>query len=363
MPGIFPCTTTFYRRTMAGCALVLAGLVVAPSLAVAAPIAAATTEARLSRETVRYRLGPGDRLVMSVFKMKGYEADVEVLSDGTINLPRIGTVEVWGLTLEQARQRITSRYEQFLRRPLVYLDLASSRPVKVTVTGQVVRPGVFSLPSTTELGWPTLVDVVQQAGGVTALGDLSRIEVLRPSSVPGALPRIQRYDYLSVLRNGGQAPNPLIYDGDSIRIHKSASASNVDLIATAASNFAPDTISVGVIGEVLQPGVQQVPSNAPLSQAILMSGGITRRGSDNKVELIRVDSSGQSTVTRMSFDPNAVLSSANNPPLRQGDVIVVNRTALAKVTDGLTDAFSPLSPIVNAASIFRLLGLPTGLAN
>ena len=203
MPGIFPCTTTFYRRTMAGCALVLAGLVVAPSLAVAAPIAAATTKARLSRETVRYRLGPGDRLVMSVFKMKGYEADVEVLSDGTINLPRIGTVEVWGLTLEQARQRITSRYEQFLRRPLVYLDLASSRPVKVTVTGQVVRPGVFSLPSTTELGWPTLVDVVQQAGGVTALGDLSRIEVLRPSSVPGALPRIQRYDYLSVLRNGG----------------------------------------------------------------------------------------------------------------------------------------------------------------
>jgi polysaccharide export outer membrane protein len=41
----------------------------------------------------------------------------------------------------------------------------------------------------------------------------------------------------------------------------------------------------------------------------------------------------------------------------------VNRSALAKVTDGLTDAFSPLTPIVNAASIFRILGLPTGLGN
>ena len=30
----------------------------------------------------RYRLGPGDRLVMSVFKVEGYEAEVEVLSDG-----------------------------------------------------------------------------------------------------------------------------------------------------------------------------------------------------------------------------------------------------------------------------------------
>jgi len=39
----------------------------------------------------RYRLGPGDKLVMSVFKIDGYEASVQVLSDGTINLPRLGT--------------------------------------------------------------------------------------------------------------------------------------------------------------------------------------------------------------------------------------------------------------------------------
>ena len=352
-------------RVIGVLALVAAGWGTAPGIAAAAPVASASTTnvARQRPQRVRYRLGPGDRLAMSVFKLQGYEASVEVLSDGTINLPRIGTVEVWGLTLEQARQRITTRYEQFLRRPLVYLDLVSSRPVQVTVTGQVVRPGVFTIPSKTERGWPTLVDVVQQAGGVTSLGDLSRIELQRPSTVPGGTARTHTYDYLSVLREGGHAPNPLVYDGDSIRVHRSAGASNPDLIATAASNFAPDTIRVGVIGEVLKPGIQQVPSNAPLSQAILMSGGITRRGSESKVELIRIDGTGQSTVTRMSFDPNALLSSANNPPLRQGDVVVVNRTALAKVTDGLTDAFSPLTPIVNAASIFRILGLPAGLAN
>ena len=363
MPAIFPRNPMLQGRSMAGAVLVLAGLLASANPVLAAPIAAATTNPRLSRETVRYRLGPGDRLAMSVFKMDGYQANVEVLSDGTINLPRIGTVEVWGLTLEQARQRITTRYEQFLRRPLVYLDLESSRPVKVTVTGQVVRPGVFSLPSTEPKGWPTLIDVVQEAGGVTASGDLSRIEVLRPSSTPGGVLRTYRFDYLTVLRKGGHAPNPLIYDGDSIRVHQSEGASNNDLITTAASNFAPDTIRVNVIGEVARPGVQQVPSNAPLSQAILASGGITRRGSDSTVELIRVDSQGQSSVTQMAFDPKAVLSSATNPPLRQGDVVVVNRTALAKVTDGLTDAFSPLTPIVNAASIFRILGLPTGLAN
>jgi polysaccharide export outer membrane protein len=93
----------------------------------------------------RYRLGPGDKLVMSVFKISGYEASVQVLSDGTINLPRLGTMYVWGLTMDEARQRITDGYRQILRRPIVYLDLVEQRPVRVTVTGQVGRPGVFTL--------------------------------------------------------------------------------------------------------------------------------------------------------------------------------------------------------------------------
>ena len=356
-PAAVVCT-----RLIAGLAAAATCLAVGPIAASAETVARASgTSTSIGREAFRYRLGPGDSLAMSVFKMNGYEAKVEVLSDGTINLPRIGTIGVWGLTLEEARQRITAAYEVFLRRPIVYLDLVNSRPVKVTVTGEVERPGVFSLPTQSAAGWPTLVDVVQKAGGVTASGDLSRIEVLRPSARPGGSMQRYQFDYLTVLREGGHAPNPLIYDGDSVRLYQSESVDNADLITTAASNFAPDKIRVNVIGEVAKPGIQQVPSNAPLSQAIFASGGITRRGSISTVELVRMDGDGEPTVTVMSFDPSAVLSSPTNPPLRQGDVIVVNRTALARVTDGLTDAFSPLTPIVNAASIFRILGLPTGL--
>ena len=306
----------------------------------------------------RYRLGPGDKLSMSVFKMDGYAANVEVLSDGTINLPRIGTVSVWGLTLEEAKQLITNGYAAILRRPIVYLDLVAPRPIKVTVTGDVERPGVFSLAAKPDTGWPTLVDVVQKAGGVSATGDLSRLELVRPSQVPGGQPATYRFDYLSVLREGGSAPTPLIYDGDSVRVYKSETLENSDMITTAASNFAPATIKVNVIGEVAKPGVISVPSNAPVSRAILASGGITRRGSENTVELIRVDGDGKPTIKTMGFNPSAVLSSPTNPPLRQGDVLVINRNQLAKVTDGLQDAFAPLNPIIRATSIFRLLGLP-----
>ena len=333
----------------------------------------------LPPQSYRYRLAPGDRLVTSVFKIDGYEAQVQVLSDGTINLPRLGTVEVWGLTLEEARQRITDGYSQFLRRPLVYLDLVEQRPVRVTVTGQVLRPGVFTLAvnskgsvgGSADLvgvgggggGWPTMVDVIQKAGGISATGDLARLELLRPSPTPGGPTQSFVFDYLTVLKNGGFAPNPLIYDGDSIRVYKATSPVNVDLLTTAASNFAPATINVQVAGEVFAPGVVQISSNAPLSRAILASGGVTRRGSVTRVDLIRMDGQGRTTVKKLRYDPNAVLSSTNNPPMRNGDVVVVDRNNLTKLTDGMNDALQPLTPIVNAASVFRLLGLPTGVGS
>ena len=331
----------------------------------------------LPPQTYRYRLAPGDQLVTSVFKIEGYEAQVQVLSDGTINLPRLGTVEVWGLTLDEARQRITAGYSQFLRRPLVYLDLVEQRPVRVTVTGEVLRPGVFTLPvnshgaigSTADLtgvgadggGWPTMIDVIQKAGGISATGDLARLELLRPSPSPGGPTQSYVFDYLTVLKDGGFAPNPLIYDGDSIRVHKATSPVNVDLLTTAASNFAPTVINVQVVGEVFAPGVVQVGSNAPLSRAILASGGVTRRGSVKRVDLIRMDREGRTTVKHLRYDPDTVLSSANNPPLRNGDVVVVDRNAFAKATDTMTDAMLPLEPVVDAASVFRLLGMPTGV--
>ena len=331
----------------------------------------------LPPQTYRYRLAPGDRLLTSVFKIEGYEAQVQVLSDGTINLPRLGTIQVWGLTLEEARQRITAGYSRFLRRPLVYLDLVEQRPVRVTVTGQVLRPGVFTLPVNSQGsigtsgestgvgadggGWPTMIDVIQKAGGISATGDLARLELLRPSPSPGGPTQSYVFDYLTVLKDGGFAPNPLIYDGDSIRVHKATAPVNVDLLTTAASNFAPTVINVQVVGEVFAPGVVQVGSNAPLSRAILASGGVTRRGSVKRVDLIRMGREGRTTVKQLRYDPNAVLSSANNPPLRNGDVVVVDRNAFTKVTDTMTDAMLPLEPVVDAASVFRLLGMPTGV--
>jgi polysaccharide export outer membrane protein len=312
---------------------------------------------------------------MSVFKIEGYEASVEVLSDGTINLPRLGTVAVWGLTLEEARQKITEGYRKILRRPIVYLDLVRQRPIRVTVTGEVERPGIYTLQvnaSKADIdaglgsggGWPTLVDVIARAGGITAVGDLSNLELMRPNYPNDSQSKRYKFNYLTVLKNGGHAPNPLIYDGDSVRVVRADSPTTADLIAGSISNFSPALIQVAVIGEVRSPGALQVPPNSPLAAAILKAGGIEPvRGSLARVAVIRTERDGSTSVKKLTYSPDALLSNPNNPPLRQGDIVVVDRNIRTQITDGMNAALEPLDPIVNAMSILRVLGLPSPTGN
>lgn len=323
----------------------------------------------------RYRLAPGDRVRISVFKVEGYGAETEVLSDGTVNLPRIGSVNVWGLTLDEANQRITTLYSTILRRPLVYIDLIAPRPVRVSLVGQLERPGFYTLsrdPSTATLraagpglegtvvatsGWPTMVDAIQRAGGVTALGDLSNLVLVRQGNRPGESPREYHFDYLSVLMNDAPAVNPFIYDGDTIRVAKvEAGQSNEALITTGASNFAPDSISVNVVGEVEVPGIKQVKSNSPMTNAVLAAGGLDpQRANTRNLRLLRLEGDGTIVSKVVAFDPAAPLGSEANPPLRNGDVIVVARNAWTRANDTLVQAVTPLGPLLNAASLYNIL--------
>ncbi|MFQ6539621.1 MULTISPECIES: polysaccharide biosynthesis/export family protein [Aphanothece] len=323
----------------------------------------------------RYRLGPGDRVRVSVFKVEGYEAETEVLSDGTINLPRIGSVKVWGLTLDEANQRITKLYASILRRPLVYIDLIAPRPVRISLVGQVERPGFYTLtqqPTTATVrasgpgsvgttvntsGWPTMVDAIQQAGGITALGDLSKLVLVRPSDVPGGPPQEYRFDYLRVLMGAGSAVNPLIYDGDMISVSKVEGVQTSEaLIASASSNFAPDAISVNVVGEVVNPGVKQVKSNSALANAVLAAGGLDpQRAKESNIRLLRLEADGTMMSRQVPFDPAAPLGSETNPPLRNGDVVVVYRNNWTRFNDTLSQAVAPLGPLLNAASLYNIL--------
>ena len=57
----------------------------------------------------------------------------------------------------------------------------------------------------------------------------------------------------------------------------------------------------------------------------------------------------------VAFSPGEQLGKGNNPPLQDGDVVLVDRHGWAKFNDRLKDTMEPLGPVLNAASIFRIL--------
>ena len=79
--------------------------------------------------------------------------------------------------------------------PIIFLDLVKTRPIKVVVSGEVNRPGIYSIDvkgenqlvnndggeqtSIKTYGWPTLVDAIQKAGGITNKGDLRNVNLIR----------------------------------------------------------------------------------------------------------------------------------------------------------------------------------------
>ena len=325
------------------------------------------------QEAPRYRLGPGDRLAMKVFQVEGFEAVAAVLPDGTLNLPRIGTLRVWGLTLDQARSSISTAYSEILRDPIIYLDLVGTRPLRVSVTGEVQRPGLYSLglaqngqlansdggeaQAISSQGWPTLVEAIQKAGGLTARGDLRRVTLIRPNSTARGQTTVT-INYWEALRSGALVQNPLVYDGDSIRIPVADEQDSSELLTVASSSFAPSSITVTVVGEVEKPGPQKVRANSPLSKAVLAAGGLTRRSDKQSLQLLRVLPNGSINRKTVAFVPGEQLGDGNNPALQDGDVVMVDRHGWAKFNDGLKDSMEPLGPVLNAASIFRLLGAP-----
>jgi polysaccharide export outer membrane protein len=162
-------------------------------------------------------------------------------------------------------------------------------------------------------------------------------------------------DLLALVSEGDQLQNPLLFDGDTIRILKAEQLPE-EAIALAAANLSPKAIRVNVVGEVERPGTIEMMANTPLVQAVLAAGGAKNwRSSRGNVELVRINRNGSATRERFAVDLSQGASNSKNPPLRDGDTVLVNRSSLAKASDAIGAVSTPISGLVQIWSLFRLI--------
>ena len=206
--------------------------------------------------------------------------------------------------------------------------------VAVAITGEIIRPGAYNLSKTDAAnGQPTLMQAIQQAGGVTPSADMRQIQVHRTAEGASQTLTVNLWQSL---QTGDLSNDIVLQPGDTIAIPKAPETAT----APQANPTPPvsDPIKVSVIGEVNRPGRLELPPNAFASQAILASGGFKQQA--QQAELIHLNANG--TVARRSIALDALQRSTNeaNVALQNNDVILVQRssntvTAMRSLPPGL----------------------------
>jgi polysaccharide export outer membrane protein len=239
-----------------------------------------------------YVVGPGDGFQLSLLGPVSRELELTVGPEGSLFLPGIGAVDVAGRTLADARVAIERALSGEFRGVKVLVRLSRIRRMLVTLAGEVRQPGPLEVSGDTRVGDALPPD---------ALGPhASTRNVILERRSDAGVERIHA-DVERARRVGGPRNNPLLRDGDIVRV-------------PVASGF------VWVEGAVGDPGRFEWAAGDSLRTLIALAGG-PLASSDGTGTLVRFRDETNSDSTRFSLAD--VLSGDDDEPLREGDHVFV----------------------------------------
>jgi polysaccharide export outer membrane protein len=180
---------------------------VAPAAAQqAAPAAAVSTPpAALSPDFV---IGPEDLLQVSVWKNESLSRQLPVRPDGKISMPLLHDIQASGLTPMQLRDKISEALAEFMPNPEVSVTVLEVRSYRVSVLGEVQKPGVLQLKAPT-----TVLEAIALAGGFRDFASPSKIVIFRKRD--GGQTERLRFNYNRAVGAAGE-DNVTLRSGDVV---------------------------------------------------------------------------------------------------------------------------------------------------
>jgi polysaccharide export outer membrane protein len=120
-------------------------------------------------------LGPGDVMEIKVYDEVELSGIFAVSSGGTINYPLIGKLTVEGMTSSDLAETLQKKLgEKYLRNPQVSIVIREYNSKKVSVFGEVNKPGTFRYEDNM-----TIIQAVSMAGGFTKMASKNQTNVTR----------------------------------------------------------------------------------------------------------------------------------------------------------------------------------------
>jgi len=353
-----------------------------------------------------YTLGAGDRIQMDIFNVPEYSGpngQHQVQADGSLSLPLIGSVSVYGMTLEQAANSVKERYGKYLKRPWITLKLLAARPLQIAIAGEINRPGAYTISSaagpggtTEQMGtqMPTISRALRMAGGITQSADVRQIKIRRPQR--NAQEQIINVDLWELLQAGDLRADLTLRDGDTIFIPTVTSLNRQEAPTLAVANITGQStqpINIAVVGEVARPGTytlakdvqskvqeNELGANSGLfgasetaggetvlqqtvTRAIKMAGGITPIADIRQIQVRRLTRAGTEQI--INVDLWQLLQTGDvsqDLTLQQGDTVIVPKAENIDETQGAQVANSNFSPDTIKVSIVGEVVKPGAIA-
>jgi len=214
-----------------------------------------------------YVLGPNDQLLIDVYGYSQTFFKPIISADGYINLEKVGLIYLAGSTIEQAREKIKrslskiyiglNSFSGFPATTFMNVSLGNIRSIKITVTGEVIAPGTYTLSSLS-----SVQNALYACGGPNEVGTYRKINIIRNNRI------VSTFDIYDLLMNGFTKNNIILQDQDIIQV-------------------LPYTSRVAVKGNTKREGLFELLEDEKLNKVIEYAGGFSPYAYHHRLKVYR----------------------------------------------------------------------------
>jgi protein involved in polysaccharide export with SLBB domain len=241
-----------------------------------------------------YSIGPGDSFTINLWGNVEEAHYATVSRDGTITLPRLGTLSVSGLTFSGLKDFLFSRFKEYYPDFKMNITMDALKSVDIFMVGELNSPGTYSLSSLS-----TVVSALYASGGPSKNGSLRNISILNNDEP------IQTIDLYDFFIHGAK--------GDDITL-KQGYTVFVPVIGQ----------TVAVTGHVKRPAIYEIKEGQTLDQVIEFAGGLLPTSHLQNVIIERIVGQKGRVVVSFDIDPSNSKTAQNlKTVLKDGDLVKI----------------------------------------
>lgn len=168
--------------------------------------AKADARAEAGKRPDEYVLGPGDVIQVVVWRNEHLSKTVPIRPDGKISLPLVDDLQAAGTTPSQLKEMVAKGLRHYIDNPIVTVIVSEVNNYKVSVLGEVKKPGVYLLKGRT-----TVLEAISMAEGFTEFATTNNILLMKR-----AKGQRYRFDYRAFVSGENLDQNVYLDPGDTI---------------------------------------------------------------------------------------------------------------------------------------------------